>query len=197
MFSGGPKIARDLWIPNPLNDQIKFYNKALKDLFLSSFDLMAPLQFKDYVLSQRISRWRLQNKIEEQSRKYSALMNSDSKDGNAMNVAKFGSGQLTTFKIGDLSKAEFCQERIEQAIREIEEQITVVRRKRSYLFDSNNEVKHYRANEFEFFDEQKDVLEGVHNKLKRTYTMIVSNVNVLKRKLDIQQDKEVESKRKK
>ena len=41
------------------------------------------------------------------------------------------------------------------------------------------------------------MLEGVHNKLKRTHTMIVSNVNVLKRKLDIRQDKEVESKRKK
>ena len=160
---------------------MKFYSKVLKDLFLSSFDLMAPLQFKDYVLSQRISRWRLLNKIEEQSRKYSALMNSDSKDGNAMNVAKFGSGQLTTFKIGDLSKAEFCQERIEQAIRDIEDQITLVRSKRSGLFDSNNEVKHYRANELEFLDEQKDVLEGVHNKLKRAHTMILSNVNVLKR----------------
>lgn len=58
-------------------------------------------------------------------------------------------------------------------------------------------MKHYRANELEFLDEQKNVLEGVHNKLKRTHTIIVSNVNVLKRKLDIRQDKEVESKRKK
>ena len=193
----GPKIARDLWIPNPLNAQMKFYNKVLRDLFLSSFDLMAPLQFKDYVLTQRISRWKTQNEIEEQCRKYSAVMNSGSKDGNAMNIVKFGSGELTTFKPGDLSKAESCQEQIEQAIKNIEAQITVVRRKRSDLFDSNNEVKHYRANELEFMDEQKDLLEGVLNKLKRTHIVIVSNVNVLKRKLDIQQDKEVESKRKK
>ena len=176
---------------------MKFYNKVLRDLFLSSFDLMAPLQFKDYVLTQRISRWKTQNEIEEQCRKYSALMNSSSKDGNAMNVVKFGSGELTTFKPGDLSKAESCQEQIGQAIKNVEAQITVVRRKRSDLFDSNNEVKHYRANELEFMDEQKDLLEGVLNKLKRTHTVIVSNVNVLKRKLDIQQDKEVESKRKK
>lgn len=62
-------IARDLWIPNPLNAQMKFYNKALRDLFVSSFDLMAPIQFKDYLLSERISRWKLQNEIEEQSKK--------------------------------------------------------------------------------------------------------------------------------
>jgi hypothetical protein len=94
---------------------------------------MAPLQFKDYVLTQRISRWRLQNEIEGRSRKYSALIHSDgnNKDGNAMNVAQFGSGQLTTFKPGDISKAESCQERIEQGIKNIENQITVVTRRRS------------------------------------------------------------------
>lgn len=137
-------------------------------------------------------------KLKSSLKKYSALMNPDSKDGNAMNVSHFGNGQLTTFKHGDhLSKAESCQERIEQAVKNIENQIMVVRRKRSELFDSNNEVKHYRANELQFLDKQKSVLEGVHNKLKRTHTMIVSNINVLKRKLDIQQDKEVESKKKK
>lgn len=69
-ISRWPKIAQDLWIPNPLNDQMKFYNKVLSDLFLSSFDLMSLLQFKDYVATQRVTRWRLKNEIELQARKF-------------------------------------------------------------------------------------------------------------------------------
>lgn len=51
------------------------------------------------------------------------------KDRNAMNMAHFGSGLLTTFKPGDMSKAEPFQERIEQEIKDIQEQIVVVRGK--------------------------------------------------------------------
>lgn len=76
----------------------KFYNKVLRDLFQSSFDLMSPLQFKDYVLTQRITRWRLQNEIEQQTRKYSTLMNPDSKDGNAMNIAHFWEWSVDHFQ---------------------------------------------------------------------------------------------------
>ena len=132
---------------------LRFYNKVLRDFFQSSFDLVSQLQFKDYVATQRITRWRLKNEIEQQARKYSTLMNPESKDGNAKNIAYFLSGLLTAFKPGDMSRAEFCQERIEKAIKDIEEQTAVVlRRKRSNLFDSNNQVKHWRANELEFLD---------------------------------------------
>lgn len=62
------------------------------------------------MLRQKIGWRSLQNKIEEQSRKYS----------------------------------------IEHAIRDVKDQITVVDRKRLDLFDSDNEVKHYRANELSF-----------------------------------------------
>lgn len=39
---------KDLWIPNPLTEQFEFFNQALKELYKSSYDLMAPLQFKQY-----------------------------------------------------------------------------------------------------------------------------------------------------
>lgn len=157
---------------------------------------MSLLQFKDYVATQRVTRWRLKNEIELQARKCNALMNEDSKDGNARNISHFGNGLLTTFKPGDISKAESCQEQIVNEIKDVEEQIALVLKKRSNLFDSNNQVKHWRANELEFLDEQKTALDGVYSKLQSTHSTIISNVNILKRKLDMQQDRNVESKRK-
>ncbi len=55
-YSIGPAPAKDLWIPNPLTTQMEFYNKVLCELYEAVFDVnIAPLQFNNYVIEQRVS----------------------------------------------------------------------------------------------------------------------------------------------
>ena len=66
-----PQIAKDLWVPNPLTARLNFYNDVLTSLLETTYHLIPPTQFKNYVIEQRITRWkveksalRLENKIE-------------------------------------------------------------------------------------------------------------------------------------
>ena len=45
-------------IPNPTKDFHDFYNQLLGELFDCSYELMSPLQFKQYVIYQRVHRWK-------------------------------------------------------------------------------------------------------------------------------------------
>ncbi len=53
-------MAKDLWIPNPLAQQLIFYNNILTEIYGTCCEIMAPLQIKDYVTSQRIARWKIE-----------------------------------------------------------------------------------------------------------------------------------------
>ena len=76
---------------------MEFFNAVLKEIYYSLFELIPLLQFKDYVVSQRVTRWKMKTAIGEHIEKINALMNSNSKDGNAINVCHFGNQELESF----------------------------------------------------------------------------------------------------
>ena len=64
-----PSFLKDLVIPNPLRDFHKFYNERLEELYDSMCDLVSPDQFKQYVVNQRVHRWKLLSAF-DQTEKY-------------------------------------------------------------------------------------------------------------------------------
>ena len=101
IFFPGPSLAKYLWIPNPLTQQLSFYNNVLTEIYGSSFEIMAPLQFKDYVTSQQITRWKIEKDVTHLKQKVQNVLNSKSKDGRAQNVARFSSEVMRTVTPGD------------------------------------------------------------------------------------------------
>ena len=87
----------DSWlqIPNPLTEQMRLYNDVLTELYDSSFELMAPIQFKKYVVPQRVMRWKTTREVEDLLHKISNILDPGSKDGNAINVVRFSKPQLS------------------------------------------------------------------------------------------------------
>ena len=54
-----PKPVQELHIINPHNKQLIFYNSLLKELYDDIYEIISPVQFVQYLLSQRILRWQI------------------------------------------------------------------------------------------------------------------------------------------
>ena len=186
IFFPGPSIAKDLWIPNPLTQQLSFYNNVLTEVYGSSFEIMAPLQFKDYITSQRITRWKIEKDVTHLKQKVQNVLNSESKDGRAQNVARFSSEVMRTVRPGDSFKAESCKKVIQQMLDEVTVKLQEIVNLRSNLFDKNLIVKQRQANELKFLDSKKSSLEELKNTLQKTQEAIITNAN-LKRGEQIRQ----------
>ena len=85
-----PKDLQELVIPNPVNETNKMYNNILFKLYNSSYDLMSPLQFKNYVVSQRLLRKKFSDKLKKVNNEFQYLINGG-KSGNSYNVIKYTS----------------------------------------------------------------------------------------------------------
>ena len=194
MFVGHPQ-ARELWIPNPLTAQMKFYNKVLSELYEAAFDLLAPLQFKNYVLEQRIARWRINEECKSLEDSFQNFFNRESKDGNAINVQKFMS-ELANFKTGDKARVLSAQGVVEKFLFREAEVNKKVSEKRALLFNKVNDVKAWKSNELNFYDQRLDQLKILRMKLERCQTKIITYVDMLSKKVSENADLEENSKRK-
>ena len=105
----GPSIAKDLWIPNLLAQQLIFYNNVLTEIYGTCCEIMAPLQIKDYVTSQRIAGWKIEKEVTHLKQKVQNVLSPESKDGRAQNVARFSNEVIKIFRPGDSFKAESCK----------------------------------------------------------------------------------------
>jgi hypothetical protein len=141
---------------------------------------MSPLQFKDYVISQRITRWRIQKEVDATTKKVNNILSHESKDGNAKNILHFASDDIGKIKIDTVS--------------ETLKQIVGLR---ANLFDKDRNVKSWRSNELKFLDTKKASLEKMLDSLLRTQTSIITNLKVLKRKSDESTEFQAETSRKK
>ncbi len=97
------------------------YNNILAEIYDSSFEIMAPLQFKDYVTSQRITRWKIEKDVTRLEQKVQNVLSPESKDGRAQNVARFSfsSEVMRTVRPGDSFKAESSKKVIQQMLDEV------------------------------------------------------------------------------
>ena len=75
------------------------------EFFESCYDLMSPLQFKDYVLSQRIKRLNLHALAEQSLLRANKLLDEHSKDGNTMNLSKLAM-ELKYCNPGDMKRVD-------------------------------------------------------------------------------------------
>ena len=71
-----------------------------------------------------------------------------------------------------------------------------VSEKRALLFNMVNDVKAWKSNELNFYDQRLDQLKILRMKLERCQTKIITNVNMLSRKVSENADLEENSKRK-
>ena len=46
--------------PNPLTARVKLYNDVLTHFLETTYHLVPPIQFKGYVIEQRITRWKIE-----------------------------------------------------------------------------------------------------------------------------------------
>ena len=88
-----PKELKDLVIPEPLTDQLKFYNNLTQELYTSCYGAVSTLQFREYLLSQCIVRWRIKMSVEKIQKKFENLCFSN--DGNAINIRKYTAEEVS------------------------------------------------------------------------------------------------------
>jgi hypothetical protein len=82
---------------------------------------------------------------------------------------------------------------LDEVLKKKQEIITL----RTNLFDKDMNIKPWRANELRFYDSKITLLEELKNSLKKTYTLIITNTNLLKRGTNASVEETAEAKRKK
>ena len=102
---------------------------------------MTPCQFKEYVISQRIIRWRIKKKTDELLQKIKNVLDKDNKDGHAINVVRFSQEYLSKITAGNMAKAERSHSVIEDLITVTNRALTELKECRSQLFDQECNVK--------------------------------------------------------
>ena len=55
-----PKLVQDHIVPNPITKKMEYYNELTIELYETRYDIIPYLQFKSYVLGQRVTRSNLE-----------------------------------------------------------------------------------------------------------------------------------------
>lgn len=137
---------------------------------------MALLQFKNYVLEQRITRWRIDEGCKLFEGSVQNLFNKEGKDGNAIYVQRFMS-KLAHFKTGDKARSLSALGVIEKSLLKEAEINQRFSEKRALLFNKVNDVKAWKAIKLNFYDQRLDQLKTLRMKLETCQTKIITNVN--------------------
>ena len=101
-----PRYVKDLHIPNPLTDEHKFCNDLLHEPIQAMYLLVSPEQLRQYYLSQRILRWKLQCKVNTILTNVQKFSDKECKDGNVMNIVKYTTSDIKSFQAGDVKRIE-------------------------------------------------------------------------------------------
>lgn len=151
------------------------------ELYESCYGLMSPMQFKDYVLAQRIKRLKLKTLVEQSLSRATKLFDEQNNDGNAMNLSKL-SKELKDCNPGDVKRAENIKELIEQRLKDLIATKEEIESSRSKLFDEKANVRIWKANELAFHEKFIKELEGTIQTMNATHTKVSENCLHLKRK---------------
>jgi hypothetical protein len=173
-------IASRLLIPNPITEKHKFYNELLYELFNDSYELMTHDAFILYVTGQRQSRWKIKQRLD--SMRLYEIKLAESKDGHWQNIRKYvGDQVMLTSK--DMKPAERCVEFMAGIIQEVDSFIVECKTLRSNLFDKENTVKSWKANELLFLENIIKDLSAIDAKMVKAKGDIFQNVCYLRRRV--------------
>ena len=125
-----------------------------------------------------MTRWKISEEFKSFASQVNNLFNNESKDGKAMNVQKYSS-KLVNIQVGDKAKALSSKELVDQMLRKEATMQQRVTDRRTSLFNKDNEVKSWKANELMFLDQMLDNIKSEKIKLQRCQTNIISNIELL------------------
>ena len=194
-FISVPKDLQELVIPNLVNETNKMYNNILFEMYKSSYDLMSPLQFKNYVVSQRLLRKKFNDKLKKVSNEFQDLINGG-KSGNSCNVIKYARDD-SMFVAKDVRRAENTLKVLTDLQNKICELKKMFIQYRSNLFNSEHKIKDWEANELAFYDKLIENCIEMYDQTESKCNKIQSVINDLKRKFSSDEADEKEDRRKK
>ena len=90
-----PSHLKDIELSTTLKESHIFFNQLLHELFEEIYDLLSPVQFKDYVISQRVIRWKLVSTVEKIKKSFDDLLVTHSSEYGE-NVVKYTSEEATS-----------------------------------------------------------------------------------------------------
>ena len=191
----GPVHLKDLIIPNPLKESHLFYNNVLFDLVKASYELMATEQFRSYVISQRVHRWKLNENFNRIKSQFQHLLR-NGKSGNARNVSKYASEDQGSF----LAKDVRCIENTEAVVKGLFDKVSSLKSSvtlyRSNLFTKELQIRPWKANERSYYGKFINECKQMEDEITSTITQMQNLTNQLKRKFSKDSIDEEEEKRK-
>ena len=167
---------------NPHTDSLKFKNAILLELFEASYELMNPIQFKDYYNRLREELWEIVSGEKSTVLKVRNLLK-PSGSGDSLNVQRYAS-YLQNVKAGDLKRCENTLKTLLNAKKELELLTGQVERKRAALFNPESQmVKLHCALELKKYDAilsslktcQKDLI-SFNNQISHTQDQLRAKI---------------------
>ena len=195
-FVSAPKLVQDLIIPNPITKKMEYYNELTIELYEAIYDMIPYLQFKSYVLGQRVTRSKIKDRVSNIILKVDKMLDPNNKDGNAINVTKYSSA-LTSISVRDVHCIENTKLKVEKFLQELSDVKEIIEASRSSLFNEKMNVKSWKANELVFHEKQIEVIEEKVTELSYIHSKISANALTLKRKFPESITKSSETKRRK
>ena len=155
-------------MPNPITKKMEFYNELTTELYEAIYDLIPYLQFKSYLLGQRITRSKTKDSV-------SNIISS----------------------VRDVYCVENTKLNVEEFLQELSDVKKIIEASRSSLFIEKMNVKPWKVNGLVFYDKQLEVIEERVKELNNVHTKVSANALTFKRKFPASIAKSSETKRRK
>ena len=191
-----PAEVKELYIPNPHNDQLQFYNQLLFDLYHTTYELISPMQFKNYVISQRYHRWLIMKEARAVDLFYRNFASADSMEGNAINLRNYTNDDYSSFTARDVKRVENTYSYLQQLQRKLVSVKEKITKLRSNLYDMNHVIKPRKANELLFYDGRMSCITDMETDIKAQKGKLNFTLQCLRRKFFKSDVESMEEKRK-
>ena len=141
-------------IPLPHNEQLEFYNDLLFSLHKSCYcyELVSPVQFQNYVMSQRHQRWSIEKEFKAVQAFFDSAASKDSFEGNAINIRKYTSSDASKCLAKDTKRTENSIDYVNRLNTELNNLRKLILNFKSSLYHSEHVVKAWKANELMYYD---------------------------------------------
>ena len=126
-------------------------------------------QFRQYYLSQRILRWKLQCKVNTILTNVQKFSDKECKDGNVMNIVKYTTNDIKSFQAGDVKHIENTLEYVNHIkLKSLTKCKDFLKSYRSGLFNHDHDIKFlWKTNELNFYDNALEKLQSQSTRLKK------------------------------
>ena len=190
-----PIFVKDILFDEPKSERIEFYNKVTKDLGYSTSKLVPPSFFKNYCISQRSIRYKINQKVCKAETTTNNMLNLETHDGNILNFLRFSNKEYTP-RIGDKNIVMASKILLSEQLTSIKTIITEISKYKSNIIDSKNKVKDWQSNELQFYNNNLTELKKLNTLLIEKETQLNTNTEHLRQQMDLPMHDKFEKQRK-